>query len=314
MSATAVQNTSALAERCVGRTLLLMTAMLLAISTAAGAAPLKPASHWLSVWGALQNQSTTTDYGQVTRVRLFNPADPADPAAATAHVTVTWYLYDCWGVAAAEETLPVPPGQYNGVSSLFAAYPETLVGNGCLAIRSDAPIVPVNGRIEEGSYSYSTGQNWRSARRTEFWRTGQPGHTAWSSYWEHSTPLGGPQYGGHFTGAYILYPARQKGRTAPPVPPAQVTVTHFVGACNSSTIWRQDTFQLGSGEIEVTDSSPAAGATGSGQGCLLVTSDQPVVAFNGAIYDISHDPASGDTSRSEVAITFQPVYWNATAP
>jgi hypothetical protein len=229
-------------------------------------------------------------------------------------VTVTWYLYDCWGVAAAEETLLVPPGQYNGVSSLFAAYPGSLVGNGCLAIRSDVPIVPVNGRIEEGSYTYNTGQNWRSARRTEFWRAGQAGHTAWVSHWEHSTPLGGPQYGGRFTGAYVLYPARQNSRTAPPVPPAQVTVTHFVGVCNSSTIWRQDKFQLGSGEIEAVGSFLGEGQTGLGQGCLLVTSDQPVVAFNGVIYDVKASPLSGDYSRSEVAITFQPVDWNTTTP
>ena len=265
------------------------------------------------MWNALQNQSNTHDYGHVTRVRIFNPADPTDPASPTAHVTVTWYLYDCWGVAAAEETLPVPPGQYNGVSKPVRRLPGE-------ARRQRLPRHPQRYADRAGQRSHRRRLvhlqhrpelAQRPAHRV--WRAGQAGHTAWISHWEHSTPLGGPEYGGRFTGAYVLYPARQKSRTAPPVPPAHVTVTHFVGTCNSSTIWRQDNFDLGSGNLQDIGSSLAEGQTGLGQGCLLVTSDQPVVAFNGTIYDISYSPVTGDQSRSEVAITFQPVNWN-TAP
>jgi hypothetical protein len=59
---------------------------------------------------------------------------------------------------------------------------------------------------------------------------------------------------------------------------------HFVGVCNSSTIWRQDKFQLGSGEIEAVGSFLGEGQTGLGQGCLLVTSE-------------SHSTASFTTSK-----------------
>lgn len=271
----------------------------------AAAAPQSPAYKWLSVWSNTQGGVST----QFTAGRLFNPADPADLAAPTANVTVTYYQDACWGTTAASQSQAIPPGQHGSFLTLLAAYPDTLYGTGCLWIQSDAPIVPVNGRFEETVGDPAITTPSRMAQRTEFWRAGQPGHTGWVSHWEHSTPLGGPQYGGRFSGGYVLYTARQKSRTAPPVPPAHVTVTHFIGACDAAAVWKQEQFELGSGQFRGYDSFPVADAL-TGQGCVKVTSDQPVVAFNGAVYDTIYSPANGGTTKSAFATTFQPVAWS----
>jgi hypothetical protein len=267
---------------------------------------LDPAKSWLSVWSAAKNEAASFSYAQVTRARLFNPADPSDPASPTAQVTVTYYQYGCWGQAAARETLVVPPGQYNGFSSLFAAWPGQLFGTGCLSIKSDVPVVPVNGHIQEGFTDQASGHDWRRAVRTDFWPVGKKGALAWSSYWEHATPLGGPQYGGRFTGGFVLNPVRQvKG--APPVPTAHVTVTHRVGACTVGAVWLTETFELQAGQLKSFVTSSSSNATA--QGCVTIVSDQPVVAFNGAIYDVGLDPASGEQRHSRVAVGYQAMGW-----
>lgn len=283
----------------------------LALAGAAAALPahaqsLQPGKSWLSIWSAAKNETTSTSYAQVTRARLFNPADPANPASPTAQVTVTYYQYGCWGQIAAQEKVVVPPGQYNGFSSLFAAWPGQLFGTGCLWIKSDVPIVPVNGHVQQGFTDSSTGHNWKRAVRTEFWPAGKTGAQAWASYWEHATPLGGPQYGGRFTGGYVLYPVRQ-AKDAPPVPPAQVTVTHRIGTCTAGALWQVQTFALQAGQFTSFGTSGSSDSTS--QGCVTIVSDQPVVAFNGAIYDLVLDPVGGGQAHVQFAVGYQATTW-----
>ncbi len=281
---------------------MLIACALALLATSAGAAPLKPAKRWLSVWNNAQGSPNAATF---TSGRLFNPADPADPVAPSAHVTVTYFQYGCWGMVAAQATQTIPPGQHGSFSTLLAAYPDKLYGWGCLAIASDVPIVPVNGRLLENVVNPGDGNTTEWAYRTEFWRAGKAGSTAWVSHFEHSEALGGPQYGGRFTGGWILNPARQKPGTAL-LPPAHVTVRLFNGACGAGTLWRQDEIELGPGQLGSFDSMPTGGST-LGQGCVLITSDLPVVAFNGAMYAVA------TSARSTTAITFQPVQW-APAP
>jgi hypothetical protein len=136
-----------------------------------------PAKSWLSLWDAIKQPAGDDFYVRNTTARLFNPANPADPTAATAHVTITYFQHDCWGPVAVTESQVVPPGQHGSFSTLFAGYPASLYGTGCLWIKSERP--SCRERCPE----------W--AIENDFWRKAQVPATRWTSYWEHSVALGG---------------------------------------------------------------------------------------------------------------------------
>lgn len=249
-----------------------------------------PAKSWLGLW-----ENVTSLGGSLARytvARPFNPADPADPAAPDANVTVTYFQHDCWGPVAAKESQVIPPGQHGSFSTLFAGYPASLWGTGCLLIKSDAPIVPMNGHAEE----------WEVAREIDFWRTAKPASARWTSYWEHANALGGAALGGVSTSGWVLNPARQATRTEP-LPPAHVTVTFYKGACGSSSLWKQETHTLGPGQFALYFSHLPAVDENVGAGCLFIASDQPVVPLNGEIRNAVQTVATA-------AMTFQAVDWN----
>lgn len=278
------------------------------LSTTLSLAADNPAKNWLSIWSNANNQWSGGGFARFTTARILNPANPADPSAQIATVTVTFFQSACWGQVAAQESQTIAPGQFGSYSSLLAGYPESLAGTGCLWIHSDAPVIPVNGRTYENLSNTSNGESSQMAISADFWRAGKVPGNRWVSYWEHSVPFGGPEFGGVYTGGYVLNPARQKNRTET-LPAATVTVTHYKGACGVGPVWRQDSFQLAAGQFTSHLSSPADTTDKIGQGCLYISSDQPIVAFNGALYTVANNPVSGQQSESASATTYQQVDW-----
>ena len=270
-----------------------ITALLISflLMNAAGAAE-TPAKSWLSIWDAIKQPAGDGYYVRNTTARLFNPANPADPAAPTAHVTITYFQHDCWGPVAVKESQVIPPGQHGSFSTLFAGYPASLYGTGCLWIKSDAPIVPMNARVEEAEW----------ALENDFWRTALVPTTRWTSYWEHSVALGGPALGGIRTSGWVLNPARQLSRTEP-LPSAHVTVSFYKGACGIGALWKQESFTLGPGQFALYYSDLLSFDDNVGSGCLFIASDQPIVPLYGELRNAQQSVASAATS-------FQPVSWN----
>ncbi len=267
--------------------------LMFALAVPASALAQGQAKSWLSIWNAVyQPLPNGTNYVRTTQARLFNPADPSDPAAPTAQVNVTYFQHDCWGPVAATEQSSIPPGQHGSFSTLFAAYPAWLSGTGCLWIRSSAPIVPQNAKVEESEW----------ATEADFWRSAKVPATRWSSYWEHANALGGPGIGGTSTSGWVLNPARQTARSEP-LPPAQVTVTFHRGACGVGAVWKSESYTLVPGQFALFYSSLPRYVDNAGAGCLFISSDQPVVPLHGELRE-----AVGSVGTA--AITFQPVTWN----
>ncbi len=258
-----------------------------------------PARSWLSIWENTNNVYSGGASTRATNARILNPADANDPAALPAHVTVTYFQSACWGAVAAQESQTIPPGSIGSLSSFLATYPASLSGNGCLWIRSDVPVVPLNGRIEDSvGASGSVYVQW--SREVDFWRTAKMPAPRWTAYWEDVVALGGSQYGGISTSGWVLNPARQKSR-AEPLPAAHVTVTFRKGACAGGAIWKQETLTLAPGQYGLFFSALLSGDDNLGFGCLDIASDQPVVPLNGYLY------SSASNAASAAALDFQPV-------
>ncbi len=277
-----------------------------ALGSPAALAIESPARSWLSIWENTNNVYSGGSSTRATNARILNPADANDPAALPAHVTVTYFQSACWGAVAAQESKTISPGSIGSLSSFLAAYPASLSGNGCLWIRSDVPVVPINGRIED-SVDAAGDVYLQSSREADFWRTAKLPALRWTAYWENVVALGGSQYGGVSTSGWVLNPARQKSR-AEPLPSAHVTVTFRKGACAGGPIWKQETLTLAAGQYGLFFSNLLSGDDNLGFGCIDIASDQPVVPLNGYLY------SSASNAASAAAIDFQPVSDWAAVP
>jgi hypothetical protein len=282
---------------------------------------LQPSTGWVSWWSHHVPLGGEAAGSEITTARVLNPANPL-LGGEPSRVEITLYVGKCgsptiWG----SSLQTIAPGAIGSFSSYPPPAGKT-AGLGCVHINSSLPVVPINGAITDTVANPVAGSAESTTRHMDFtpvdWNLGGPGQTSagpanggamtslhqesatnWVSYYEHT-----PSYvddADNYTIGYLLNPADPTITSRA----ASVTTTFYYGACGASTTFKRSTETIEAGSM---GSFSSHGGLSLGSGCVLISSNLPIVPLNGHIHDSG--PLGLGLSSIEMHMDFVPVEWS----